>query len=538
MIPSLFACKWTSDDVNSVTDNAFKNYTAMNNTESGSYSKFKDINVQSSYLGYGYDVINDPYMDSKRIAVSYPILDMEKIDSISLQMQKLNSGNFNHEEGSTIEEFYNDYAASINVYGKANKFFSGGLKLDFSGSSSEKTYWRFYKLYYYWNSFSIHITNTVDQLQSYLSESFKNDLINLPVEALFDRYGTHLIKEAMMGGRIEKNLTYFSTSANSKESMDTAVNTHIKIMKASINAEASASANSELSQSGVECRSNVTQLGGKAISLAGDIDYDKWASSFDESLEYAALCGTVSENSLVGIWNLLPSGYENRATEIENKFIELCNNEYLSLCEKFKLAESEAVGQSWNKLTYKMNRHATIDGKHYNKTNVETNTELTHCHDGFELGELNLYGCKEAGDTVVLKNKSDFSIKYHLLHDYTDLPIPNDYKEWANTYRGLIADSESTVNGTNINSTVGYGAYYVRITYKDDDFQEFNKTNFLQNVNADTHVELVNYENLKNKEIKKVEVVVVYELWVEGNAFLWWRELCSNWRCEYTFNFA
>ncbi len=335
----LLGCDFTSGDVNDVVDNYFEKYSEMGKTETGAYSKFKDINVEASYLGYGYDVINDPYMDVKKIAVSYPILDMNKIENINLMMQKVNSGSVDESFGSTMEEFYNDYSASVNVYGNVGKFFSGGLKTDFSGSNSEKNYWYFYKLSYYFDSFYIHITNTVDDLRNYLSETFAYDLINLPIEQVFDRYGTHLIKEAAMGGRVEKSVTYSSESNTDKTAMNAAVNMHISAFGSSINAEASTSANEKLSKEQIEYKQKITQLGGKAISLVGEVNYDKWASSFDESLEYATLSGIVSENSLVGIWELLPEGYEERADQMASKFVELSNGRYNELCEMFKLAD-------------------------------------------------------------------------------------------------------------------------------------------------------------------------------------------------------
>ncbi len=379
------ACDWSSDDVNDVVDNAFKNYQSMNSTETGTYSKFKDINVEASYLGYGYDVINDPYMDVKKIAVSYPILDMDKIENINLMMQKVNNGAVDESYGSTMEEFYNDYSASVNVYGKVGKFFSGGLKTEFSGSNSEKNYWYFYKLSYFFDSFYIHITNTVDDLRNYLSETFAYDLVNLPIEQVFDRYGTHLIKEAAMGGRVEKSVTYSSESNTDKTAMNAAVNTHIKAFGASINAEASASANETLSMAQVEYKSKITQLGGKAISLVGDVNYDKWASSFDESLEYATLSGIVSENSLVGIWELLPNGYETRANEMKNTFIELSNGKYDELCDMFKLKDinPDIPGQPANDTI----KYAGGDGSIDNPYLIANETHLKNISKNLDNGK-------------------------------------------------------------------------------------------------------------------------------------------------------
>lgn len=533
-----FGCDFSADDVNEIVDNAFENYSQMNSTETGSYSKFKDINVQSSYLGYGYDVINDPYMDVKKIAVSYPILDLNKIENVNLMMQKVNNGAVDESYGSTMEEFYNDYATSVNVYGKMGKFFSGGLKLDFSGSASQKSYWYFYKLSYYFDSFYIHITDTVDSLQNYLSDGFKNDVINMPIDQLFDRYGTHLIKEAAMGGRVEKSLTYSSESSNNKSSMSAAVNAHIKIMGASINAEASTSANSELSQAGVEYKSKITQLGGKAISLVGDVDYDKWASSFDESLEYATLCGIVGENSLVGLWDLLPSGYESRATEMKNRFVELSGSKYQELLDMFKLSdviEEEPEDTSWELITEKMEKYNCYDNQSYKESQKNPDEEWYKRHEGWELGELNFYGLEKSGNKYVVKNPQQFRIKYNLLENILELPLGKGVA----AAQSIASDTANAVANTNISETIGKGAYWIRITYTDDFQKEVNKTNFLDGKTKGTFIELLSNEDIdQNKTIEKIEVVLVYEMYAGGPGFLgiWWNNL-TNWRCEYTLEF-
>ena len=533
-----FGCDFSADDVNGIVDNAFENYSQMNSTETGSYSKFKDINVQSSYLGYGYDVINDPYMDVKKIAVSYPILDLNKIENVNLMMQKVNNGAVDKSYGSTMEEFYNDYATSVNVYGKMGKFFSGGLKLDFSGSASQKSYWYFYKLSYYFDSFYIHITDTVDSLQNYLSDGFKNDVINMPIDQLFDRYGTHLIKEAAMGGRVEKSLTYSSESSNNKSSMSAAVNAHIKIMGASINAEAFTSANSELSQAGVEYKSKITQLGGKAISLVGDVDYDKWASSFDESLEYATLCGIVGENSLVGLWDLLPSGYESRATEMKNRFVELSGSKYQELLDMFKLSdviEEEPEDTSWELITEKMEKYNCYDNQSYKESQKNPDEEWYKRHEGWELGELNFYGLEKSGNKYVVKNPQQFRIKYNLLENILELPLGKGVA----AAQSIASDTANAVANTNISETIGKGAYWIRITYTDDFQKEVNKTNFLDGKTKGTFIELLSNEDIdQNKTIEKIEVVLVYEMYAGGPGFLgiWWNNF-TNWRCEYTLEF-
>ncbi len=529
LITCFGACDWSSDDVNGIVDNAFENYEKMNSAETGAYSKFKDINVASSYLGYGYDVINDPYMASRHINTSYPILDFNKIDNLSLLMEKVNNGDYEEFNQKSMEEFYQKYATSINVYGKVGKCFSGGLKLDFSGSQSKKTYFHFYKLNYYYDAFYISITNTVEQLQDYLSESFKNDLQTMPVEELFNRYGTHLIKEASMGGRIEKNITYTSNSTLSEAEIEAAVNAHIKAIGTSINAEVSTSVSQGLEQAGVTCTTKVSQLGGKAINLSGEVNYEKWAESFDNSLEYASLCGVKNENSLVGIWELLPSDYEARANEIKDWFIELSNGKYDELCDMFKLNDINIGGAeedtSWEKFSENMTKYNCAHNTFWDKTTqgVEVWDRL---HKDWELGNLNFYGVEKNENRFTIKGNDALSIKYQLLQNTSKLPTNN-----VVTAQILTNLAWNQVVGTNISTSVGKGAYWIRVTYSDDTQFEKNKTDFLNGKNQGDFIELLSSDEIKeDKTIEKIEIVVVYCV---SAGF----KTSGLWRCEYTCNF-
>ncbi len=543
MIFSISGCDFNSDDVNNVVNNAFEKYAAMNSTETGTYSKFKDINVQSSYLGYGYDVINSPYMDKNAIDFSSPILDMKKIENATLMMVKENSASVEENTGSSIEELYQSYAASLNVYGKAGKMFSGGLKSDFNGSTNEKTYYKFYKNTYSVKTFNIYMTNTLSELRNMLSEEFQSDLLTLNATALFDKYGTHLIKEAVMGGRMEISSTYSSSTATNSNSVEIAVNAHINYLKnASVNIEASTKYNEDLTQENIESVTKIKQFGGKLVDVhdteALSNNYASWVESLNTSLEYSALSGIVGDNSLLGLWELLPSDKTQRAQELQNKFVELSGTSYNDLCSKFKLkdfVQSEPEDTSWEPLTYTMDRIVTNDGQRYNPEKPTQDTGHINAHAGFEMGELILYGCRQDGTGFKVVQPNEFSIKYKLLQNPTSLPI-------LNSGVGLVEisnDGESNITGTNIDKAIGNGAYWIRVTYANDTQEEINAVNFMKNKTSGNYIELLSSKNLNNdKTIKTIELVVVYELHHSGPGVfgIWWHSY-ANHRCSYTFNF-
>lgn len=537
-------CDWKVKDVNDIVDNAFENYQKMNSTETGEYKNFKSINVASSYLGYGYDVINDPYMDKDAINFSAPILDMQKIETAQLKMIKENTSDVEEHEGATMQELYNSYAASLSVYGKAGKMFSGGLRVDYSGSESEKGYWYFYKNVYSVKTFNIYMVDSVSTIRGMLSAEFENDLLTMEAGALYDKYGTHLIKEAVMGGRMEISSAYSSTTSSSTTSVQAAVNAHIKFLKsASVNTEASASYENALSKENVQSNTKIKQFGGALVDThsreALASNYSKWVESFDQSLEYAALSGVVGENSLLGLWELLPAGNETRAEELQDKFIELSENSYDELCARFKLKEITGGGEkdtSWTALHYKLERKNSNDGENYNPQRPSTDQGTLNIHNGYEIGEAVVYGCAKNANGVEIKNRNDFSIKYKILEDIADLPRQDEGTKLVK----IESDAATSVHGTNINSTVGMGAYWVRVTYTDGSQNEYNAVDFMRNKGEGSIIELFSEKQLdKSKVLKKIELVVAYEIYYGGPGFLgiWWNAY-ANWRCEYTFDFV
>ncbi len=537
-LTSMAGCDFNPNDVNNVVDNFFENYQNMGKTETGAYSKFKDINVQSSYIGYGYDVINSPYMDPNEIDKRYPILDMQKIENANLIMEKSpGDAGFKSSEGTTIEEFYDNYSSSLGVGVNVGKYFSLAVGLGFSGAEKEATHRYFLQRSYTVNAFSIEIAETDETLQQYLSENFKNDLKSLNVDELFERYGTHLIREATMGGRIEQNISYYSTNTQSSSSFKLAVNAHANIMKvANVDVEEKHTSSQTLENSNIEFKMDGVQRGGKrGVNLSSEApDFAEWAKSFDESLEYATLNGISNEKSLVGIWNFLPEGYSERATEIENKFNELVNEAYATMSNKFKTI---VPNTSWDTIKNYMHRENCAKDNDYNPNSKETNTIWLSRHDAFELGILNLYGCEKVNNNYKLKNANDFSIKYQLLQNIDNLPQNDSDVHLAK----IESDTATKVTSTNINKkTIGRGAYWVRVTYTDDTQKEFNQTNFLDAKSKGSYIELIDQDDLNsNKIIDKIEVVVVYELYTGGPGFLgiWWKEY-TNWRCSFTYNFV
>lgn len=188
-----------------------------------------------------------------------------------------------------------------------------------------------------------------------------------------------------------------------------------------------------------------------------------------------------------------------------------------------------------NPIYVTMQRYNCNDGNKYNKDEQEESADWRSRHNGFEMGELILYGCEKIGNIYSIKDINSFSIKYHFLQNTENLPTTGGAK-----LTKLESDTDSGVMGTNITGKIGYGAYWIRVTYSDDIQIQYNAVNQFEHANGNSYYEFLNTSLIDtSKKISKIEVVMVYELYSGAPRFLgiWWHEY-SNWRCEYTFTFV
>ena len=96
---------------------------------------------------------------------------------------------------------------------------------------------------------------------------------------------------------------------------------------------------------------------------------------------------------------------------------------------------------------------------------------------------------------------------------------------------------QNAIYGTNISGkAVGEGAYYVCIEYTDGSKYEKNATDILKGKKQGDSVAL-NIPNDTGKTIKKISVVVVYEIFAgaPGVMGIWWKDYV-NYRCTAVLN--
>ena len=158
-------------------------------------------------------------------------------------------------------------------------------------------------------------------------------------------------------------------------------------------------------------------------------------------------------------------------------------------------------------------------------------------HAAFELLELIVSGSSKNGrGEYFIPGGSTLSLSLKLLEDPSLLPKSGAIG-WNWYSNALVGDTwKEGVYGTNLTGkTIGKGAYYVKVSYTDGSYAEFNGTDFMNGM-AQGDVKGLTVEVNPGKRVSSIELVVVYEI-----KYAWYGpgldDDYSNWRCTATLEF-
>lgn len=200
-------------------------------------------------------------------------------------------------------------------------------------------------------------------------------------------------------------------------------------------------------------------------------------------------------------------------------------------------AQDIVLFAQWLKLEYEisMNRQNCKQDNGYNPS-MQDNDDRAGRHDNFDLVKLVITNAEKLNDgSYRIPKGYPLALSLKVLQNVASLPLNGN----ANTKALSDDDYSGSVAGTNIsNKKIGYGAYYICITYTDGTKYERNATNILS---GKGYNDLVSIEISADtgKTISNISVVVVYEIITkgQGNFWIWWNEH-SNWRLTATLNFS
>ena len=309
-------------------------------TEVGLFGQFDDLFTQEAYIGYGYDVINSSYVNSREVKTNFPIFNRDLLGEKRLIKTNERETNDEYISGNSMESDQETMAAKLSTKISVGKAFSGGLSVKFKSTSESTASALFYEYRHSTVAYTLVLQCDFYEYREMLTDSFKRDLMYLDYATLFQRYGTHVITIALMGGRFDLNYTMLSDEEIDMMSLSGELDTTFKAWAVNVNVDASASVETTAKSNNctISSYSNVyggdyTQMNNEKAILA---NYGKWISSIEEK---PALIGIKDINSLVPIWDLLGDSDEEQARkrDMQKVFEENGQAAYEALLESYDI---------------------------------------------------------------------------------------------------------------------------------------------------------------------------------------------------------
>lgn len=361
MIPMITSCKTNSETAVSVGINQKQALQADQLGLTGAMGEtIKD--EYGGYLGYGYNVVTSAYFNSNDVSSRAEIFDTDSLlEDKRLRKVDLSQTETSQYMGETLETYQKDVSTNLGLsfsYGLFSK-----VKGDFSLSTDTSTSGM---------SQSVFIKNQIkiqkqrqfikygdleiDELKDYVYKTVLKK-INADIsgktaeekqkyydEEIFDRYGTHVLMDIMLGGRMDLNYVYNNSSKKTmqeiKMELDATYKTFASKVSGSISTEISSKAESFAKNSTFKA----SRVGG---STSPDINsyekalesYKDWSQSIenDTSLEFFDV-GNNCQDSLLPIWEFADS--DAKRTEMI-----LAYEKYVSKAGKFFADLDKSIGR-------------------------------------------------------------------------------------------------------------------------------------------------------------------------------------------------
>ena len=216
---------------------------------------------------------------------------------------------------NSVKDVYTEFNLKLSAKVKL-AVFSGSASTEFSQSSTDHEESAYTKVVSYF--VKSRQTINIPESQYKLTDQFVKDLNGtMSPNALFQKYGTHLVKEVFLGGRLELNYTTKKTTQDTNSSIKASAEASYGFISGSASTEYKKKASEMSAKSDL----NVRVVGGNSPAITGIEDlkeaYKSWCASLDDAKKCAP-CGINSYDSLVPIWTFCKDA--TRRAAIANKF--------------------------------------------------------------------------------------------------------------------------------------------------------------------------------------------------------------------------
>lgn len=319
--------------VNKGADTEVYSVTVTNSAnESDKLLKVTDIKDESVYLGAGYNAFeSDEYVTNKQLIQGNGTIIKSDIigkkyddDDTIIRSEKSNVDEYMYIQGNTTEQYAENYEQTINGKLKVNvkDIVSGNVSGKFVDSSKEnKNKKKMYTTVFSYNQKYIYMLNaTDDQLRDMAKQNKKAWKMltgenGATPEEVFEKYGTHIITQAVIGGRMELDYTITAndSSTTAEELLNIAGGLDLKVAVVKGSAEASYNQEKlkEIKKNDCTITTTVRVYGGNTIGASVITDLESFANAYptwydsinDDTLTFI---GT-TQCGLLPIWDLLPN---------------------------------------------------------------------------------------------------------------------------------------------------------------------------------------------------------------------------------------
>ena len=393
----------------------------------GMFGLFDDLYTREAYIGYGYNVIDSSYVNSEQVKTNYRIFDYNKLKNKDLVMLKDHSSEDLYISGDSVSSYQAAVEAKLKSKISYGNAFSGSINAKFKTTSSSTSSALFYEYSHTTKAYQLILQCDFEEYKEMLTEAFKRDLLNLKIDTLFNRYGTHVITSVIMGGRFDLSYTMLSDEVIDTASLSASLDTSFKAWGLNTSLNVSVDIENKAAENNTTINVESACYGGDHIQMNNEkailSNYQQWLSTIDEN---PSLVGIRDINSLIPIWELLGDSAEERARK-----------------EELAAAFEKYGEETYNALLNNYDINEPIAPESLEVTLVDKN------NNDIDVSDIS------AGSTVYLK----LSVYPEIATYYTRISFDKDKEDYIkfNSKDNAITLSADIPNETKINLTVNIG---------------------------------------------------------------------------------